>query len=66
VFFFTQLPYILLQGMKDKIVDPNQTFEWHHKTSSEDKTLLTYENGLHELFNEPEKEVRFSMKKASL
>jgi alpha-beta hydrolase superfamily lysophospholipase len=44
--------------MKDKIVDPNQTLEWHHKTSSEDKTLLTYENGLHELFNEPEKEVR--------
>lgn len=50
------LPYILLQGMKDKIVDPNQTLAWHQTTKSEDKTLLKYENMLHEIFNEPEKE----------
>jgi alpha-beta hydrolase superfamily lysophospholipase len=43
--------------MKDKIVSPEQALAWHRTTNSNDKTLLTYDNLLHELFNEPEKEV---------
>lgn len=50
------LPFIVLQGTEDKLVDPAGAQMLYEKASSPDKTLKLYEGLYHEVFNEPERE----------
>jgi alpha-beta hydrolase superfamily lysophospholipase len=52
-----RLPFILVQGGADALVDPAGARMLVEKASSEDRTLKTYEGLYHEVFNEPEKEM---------
>ena len=54
------VPMLLMQGTDDRIEDPAGTSRLHELASSEDKTLETYEDFYHELFNDPEKERVFA------
>ena len=49
------LPFIVLQGSEDKIVDPAGAQMLYDKASSKDKTIKVYEKLYHEVFNEPER-----------
>ena len=49
------LPFILLQGSEDKLVDPGGAQTLYDEASSKDKTIRIYEGLYHELFNEPER-----------
>jgi acylglycerol lipase len=49
------LPFIVLQGSEDKLVDPSGAQTLYDKASSKDKTIKIYEGLYHELFNEPER-----------
>ena len=49
------LPFIVLQGSVDKLVDPRGAQTLHDKASSKDKTIRIYEELYHEVFNEPER-----------
>jgi acylglycerol lipase len=49
------LPFIVLQGSEDKLVDPSGAQMLHDKANSKDKTIKIYEELYHELFNEPER-----------
>jgi len=50
------LPFIVVQGSKDKLVDPGGAQMLYDGASSEEKTLKIYEGLYHEVFNEPERE----------
>ena len=50
------LPFIVVQGAKDTLVDPSGAQMLYDKASSLDKTLKIYEELYHEVFNEPERE----------
>jgi alpha-beta hydrolase superfamily lysophospholipase len=50
------LPFIVVQGAKDSLVDPSGAQMLYDKASSEDKTLKIYDELYHEVFNEPERE----------
>jgi acylglycerol lipase len=50
------LPFIIVQGANDTLVDPSGAQMLFDKASSEDKTLKIYEELYHEVFNEPERE----------
>ena len=52
------LPFIAVQGGKDKLVDPSGAQMLYDKAGSKDKTLKVYEGLYHEIHNEPE---RFAM-----
>ena len=52
------LPFIAVQGGKDKLVDPSGAQMLYDKAGSKDKTLNVYEGLYHEIHNEPE---RFAM-----
>ena len=52
------LPFIVVQGSKDKLVDPSGAQMLYDKAGSRDKTLKVYEGLYHEVHNEPE---RFEM-----
>jgi len=49
------LPFIVLQGSEDKLVDPGGAQTLYDKASSKDKTIRIYEGLYHEVFNEPER-----------
>ena len=48
------LPFIVLQGGEDKLVEPTGAQLLYDKASSKDKTIKLYEGLCHEVFNEPE------------
>ena len=47
------LPFIVLQGSEDKLVDPRGAQILYEGASSKDKTLKVYQGFFHEVFNEP-------------
>ncbi len=49
-------PLLLLQGGKDRLVDPEGAEQLYRRASSEVKTLHVYEDLYHEVYNEPERE----------
>ena len=49
------LPFIVLQGSEDKLVDPGGAQTLYDKAGSKDKTIRIYEGLYHEVFNEPER-----------
>jgi len=49
------LPFIVIQGREDKLVDPGGAQMLYEKASSKDKTIRVYEGLHHEVFNEPER-----------
>ena len=49
------LPFIVLQGSEDKLVDPAGAQTLDNKAGSKDKTIRIYEGLYHEVFNEPER-----------
>ena len=49
------LPFIVVQGGEDKLVDPAGARMLYNKAGSKDKTIKVYEGMYHELFNEPER-----------
>ncbi len=49
------LPFIVVQGGEDKLVDPAGAQMLYDKASSKDKTIRVYEGLHHEVFNEPER-----------
>ncbi len=50
------LPFIVLQGSEDKLVDPGGAQMLYDKSSSKDKTIKIYDGLYHEVFNDPERE----------
>ena len=52
-----KIPFILVQGAEDLLVDPEGAQEFYDMASSEDKTLKIYDGLYHEVFNEPEREM---------
>ena len=53
------LPFIVVQGGADKLIDPGGAQMLYDKAGSKDKTLKVYEGLYHEVHNEPEREVMF-------
>jgi len=49
------LPFILVQGSDDRLVNPGGAQTLYDKASSKDKTIRIYEGLYHEVFNEPER-----------
>ena len=49
------LPFIVIQGSEDKLVDPGGAQLLYDKAGSPDKTIKIYAGFYHEVFNEPEK-----------
>ena len=49
------LPFIVLQGSEDKLVDPAGALMLYENASSKDKTIKVYDGLYHEVFNEPER-----------
>ncbi|MFN2269885.1 MAG: lysophospholipase [Anaerolineae bacterium] len=49
------LPFIVVQGSEDKLVDPSGSQMLYDKASSIDKTIKIYQGLYHEVFNEPER-----------
>jgi acylglycerol lipase len=49
------LPFIVLQGSEDKLVDPGGAQILYDKAGSKDKAIKIYEGLYHEVFNEPER-----------
>lgn len=48
------LPVLIIQGGKDRLVDPSGARMLYEKISSRDKTIKIYDELYHEVFNEPE------------
>jgi alpha-beta hydrolase superfamily lysophospholipase len=53
------LPFIVIQGGADKLVDPAGAQILYDKAGSKDKTLKIYDGLYHEVHNEPQREVMF-------
>lgn len=53
------LPFIVVQGSADKLVDPSGAQMLYERAGSSDKTLKMYEGLYHEVHNEPERGVMF-------
>ncbi len=51
------LPFMVVQGNADKLVDPDGTQLLYDQAKSKDKTIKRYEGLYHEVFNEPEHEL---------
>ncbi|MEJ2759812.1 MAG: lysophospholipase [Anaerolineales bacterium] len=51
------LPFIVVQGGDDVLVDPVGAKMLYEQASSADKTIRFYEGLHHEVFNEPEREI---------
>lgn len=49
-----RLPIMIVQGGRDKLVDPRGAQLLYDSVSSEDKTIKIYDGLYHEVFNEPE------------
>ena len=48
------LPFIVVQGSADRLVDPAGAQMLYDKAGSQDKTIKIYDGLYHEVFNEPE------------
>ncbi|MCF8145742.1 MAG: lysophospholipase [Deltaproteobacteria bacterium] len=48
------LPVLIIQGGKDRLVDPSGARMLYEKITSRDKTIKIYDELYHEVFNEPE------------
>jgi len=53
------LPFIVIQGGEDKLVDPAGAQMLYDMASSTDKTIKIYPGLYHEVFNEPERDIVF-------
>jgi alpha-beta hydrolase superfamily lysophospholipase len=53
------LPFIVVQGSQDKLVDPAGAQMLYDKAGSKDKTLKMYKGLYHEVHNEPERATMF-------
>jgi alpha-beta hydrolase superfamily lysophospholipase len=53
------LPFIVVQGSEDKLVDPMGAQMLYDKAGSKDKTLKVYKGLYHEIHNEPERSTMF-------
>ncbi|MEX1300352.1 MAG: lysophospholipase [Desulfotignum sp.] len=53
------LPFIVVQGSEDKLVDPMGAKMLYDKAGSKDKTLKVYKGLYHEIHNEPERSTMF-------
>jgi acylglycerol lipase len=53
------LPFIVIQGSEDKLIDPAGAQMLYDQAGSKDKTLKVYQGLYHEVHNEPEREVMF-------
>ena len=53
------LPFIVVQGSEDKLVDPSGAQMLYDRAGSKDKTLNVYEGLYHEIHNEPERSAMF-------
>ena len=51
-----KLPFIVVQGSKDILVDPSGAQMLYDEATSEDKTIKIYDGLFHEVFNEPERD----------
>ncbi len=51
------LPFIIVQGGEDKLVDPSGAQMLYDLASSTDKTIKIYPGLYHEVFNEPERDI---------
>jgi len=49
------LPFIVVQGGEDRLVDPAGAQMLYDRASSVDKTIRAYDGLYHEVFNEPER-----------
>ena len=50
------VPFIVLQGSEDRLVNPQGAKMLHRRAGSEDKVIKMYDGLYHEVFNEPEKD----------
>ena len=50
------LPFIVVQGSADRLVDPAGAQMLYDKAGSQDKTIKVYDGLYHEVFNEPERD----------
>ncbi len=50
------LPLLVLQGARDRIVDPLATEHWAETAGGQDKTFRLLPDHLHELLNEPDRD----------
>jgi len=50
------VPFVVLQGSEDKIVNPQGSKMLYEGAGSEDKTLKIYDGLFHAVFNEPERD----------
>lgn len=55
-----QLPALVIHGNDDKICSVEGSEEFYKKLASKDKTLIIYDGGYHELFNDIDKEKVFA------
>jgi alpha-beta hydrolase superfamily lysophospholipase len=53
------LPFIVVQGGEDKLVDPKGAQMLYDRAGSKDKTLKIYKGLYHEIHNEPERSTMF-------
>ena len=53
---WVHLPVLIMHGTDDRLSDPQGSRLLYDQVSSEDKTLIFYENYYHEIFNEPGRE----------
>jgi acylglycerol lipase len=53
------LPFIVVQGGQDKLVDPAGASMLYEQASSTDKTIKVYEELYHECHNEPDRDMEF-------
>jgi alpha-beta hydrolase superfamily lysophospholipase len=51
-----RLPFLILQGTGDRVVDPEGARALYERAAAADKTLKLYEGLYHEVLSEPEKE----------
>jgi alpha-beta hydrolase superfamily lysophospholipase len=51
-----ELPFIVVQGSKDRLVEPSGAQMLYDLAASTDKAIKIYEGLYHEVFNEPERE----------
>lgn len=50
-----EIPYLLLHGTADMIIDPSGSERFHRQSGASDKTLRRYKGLRHEILNEPER-----------
>ena len=53
------LPFIVVQGSQDRLVDPAGATQLYDQAGSTDKTIKVYEGYYHEIHNEPGREREF-------